>query len=34
MGSPYNNPAHPLRLGLEVEEAVAPEPSTEARKLE
>ena len=32
--SPYNNPAHPLRRELEVEEAVEAEPSTEARKLE
>jgi small subunit ribosomal protein S4 len=34
MSSPYNNPSHPLRRELEVEEAVAVEPSTEGRQLE
>ena len=33
-GSPYNNPAHPLRMELQVEEAVEAAPSTEVRKLE
>jgi small subunit ribosomal protein S4 len=32
--SPYNNPAHPLRRDLAVEEVEEVEPSTEARKLE
>jgi small subunit ribosomal protein S4 len=32
--SPYNNPSHPLRRELEVEEAIEPEPSTESRQLE
>jgi small subunit ribosomal protein S4 len=34
VSSPYNNPAHPLRKELVVEEPVKEEPSTEARKLE
>jgi small subunit ribosomal protein S4 len=33
-GSPYNNPSHPLRRELEVEEALDVEPDTEARQLE
>ncbi len=33
-GSPYHNPAHPMRMELEVEEAVEAAPSTETRKLE
>ncbi len=32
--SPYNNPAHPLRRELEVEEVIEAEPSTESRQLE
>jgi len=32
--SPYNNPAHPLRRELEVEEALDEEPKREARQLE
>ena len=32
--SPYNNPGHPLRRELEVEEAVEEAPAREARKLE
>jgi small subunit ribosomal protein S4 len=34
VSSPYHNPDHPLRRELEVEEAVAAEPSREARQLE
>jgi small subunit ribosomal protein S4 len=33
-GSPYNNPSHPLRRELEVEEALDVEPNTEARQRE
>ena len=32
--SPYNNPSHPLRRELEVEEAVEVQPSTERRQIE
>jgi ribosomal protein S4 len=33
-GSPYNNPSHPFRRELEVEEALEVEPDTEARQVE
>jgi len=32
--SPYNNPTHPLRRELEVEEAIEAAPAREARRLE
>jgi small subunit ribosomal protein S4 len=32
--SPYNNPSHPLRRELEVEEVVEVQPSTERRQIE
>jgi small subunit ribosomal protein S4 len=33
-GSPYNNPSHPLRRELEVEEVVSEAPARESRQLE